>query len=80
VRASTRTEQDRANNQEQLSTNGQDRLTSMNGEVQAHQLDKLGVTETKHVREVGRPVHVAVDGGYVPVGVNVAVDRCGDSG
>ena len=30
-------------------------VVSVDGQVQAHQLNKVGVVEAKHVAEVGRP-------------------------
>ena len=56
-------------------------VVRVNGHVQTHQLDELGVIVADHLAEVGRPVEALVNGwGGGLLAVQVVVDDGGDGG
>ena len=56
-------------------------VVGVDGHVQAHQLDELGIIVADHLAEVGRPVKALVNGwGGGLLAVQVVVDDGGDGG
>jgi hypothetical protein len=55
-------------------------VVRVDGEVQTHKFDELGVLVTQQVREVGRVVQLGVNVGDFAVLENITVDARGDVG